>query len=119
MRDKDDVTTTTFYVVRNKFVCLFVCLFCFVLFCFVLFCFVLFCFVCLFVCLLVCFFLFVLFIGSGLGRSSFVCFGFVRFILHRGQCYKTPFAVAFLDFCLCVSLAGARKKTLQVLRKYF
>ena len=105
MRDKDDVTTTTFYVVRNKFVCLFVC---FVLFCFVLF-----------VCLFVCFFLFVLFIGSGLGRSSFVCFGFVRFILHRGQCYKTPLAVAFLDFCLCVSLAGARKKTLQVLRKYF
>ena len=47
MRDKDDVTTTTFYVVRNKFVCLFVC---FVLFCFVLFCFV------LFVCLFVCFF---------------------------------------------------------------
>jgi len=32
-----------------RLVCLFVCLFCFVLFCFVLFCCVLFCFVCLFV----------------------------------------------------------------------
>ena len=56
MRDKDDVTTTTFYVVRNKFVCLFV------LFCFVLFCFVLFCFVCLFVCLFACLFFFVCFV---------------------------------------------------------
>ena len=67
MRDKDDVTTTTFYVVRNKFVCLFVCLFCFVLFCFGLF-----------VCLFVFFVLFVLFIRSGLGRSSFVCFAGAR-----------------------------------------
>src|SRR5436190_1327687 len=55
------------------FVCLFVCLFCFVLFCFVLFCFVLFCFV-LFCFVLFCFvlFCFVLF--------CFVLFCFVLFV---------------------------------------
>jgi hypothetical protein len=62
------------------FVCLFVCLFCFVLFwfglfCFVLFCFVLFCFV-LFCFVLFCFVLFCLF-------CLFVCFTFAKLLTQQ------------------------------------